>query len=199
MREGVNELHEALKASELKLAKQLDQASLTNLEVVKGVKTELAKLSSSIEALPLESLDSLFGAVDEMKKDLEKKAKDAKDDQQALRAVLSDAVSAVQVMSLKVDALQAQVTELGLKFKSHSEELVALIRSGDEATKQAAKQAHDSFEAVLSQALGEAAAVSDAAMRQVLLGHRAELMRVLGDLNSDKDEVTECLFRAFYF
>ena len=71
-----------------------------------------------------------------MKKDLEKKAKDAKDDQQALRAVLSDAVSAVQVMSLKVDALQAQVTELGLKFKSHSEEMVALIRSGDEATKR---------------------------------------------------------------
>jgi hypothetical protein len=31
--------------------------------------------------------------------------------------------------------------------------------------------------------------VSDAAMRQVLLGHRGELMRVLGDLNSDKDEV----------
>ena len=199
VREGVNELHEALKASELKLAKQLDKASLTNLEVVKGVKSELTKLGGCLEALPLESIDSLFGAVDEMKKDLEKKAKDAKDDQEALRAVLSDAVSAVQVMSLKVDALQAQVSQLSLKFNSHSEEMVALIRSGDEATKQAAKQAHDSFEAVLSQALGEAAAVSDAAMRQVLLGHRGELMRVLGDLNSDKDEVTECLFRAFYF
>ena len=48
MREGVDELHEALKASELKLAKQLDKASLTNLEVVRGVKGELAKLGGCL-------------------------------------------------------------------------------------------------------------------------------------------------------
>ena len=53
-------------------AKQLDKASLTNMEIVKGVKSKLAKLGGCLEARPIESLESLCGVVEEMKKDLEK-------------------------------------------------------------------------------------------------------------------------------
>jgi hypothetical protein len=108
--------------------------------------------------------------------------------------VLSDAVSAVQVVSLKVDALQAQVTELSLKLDKHSHDMIALIRSGDEAAKQAVQQAQERFEAVLTQALGEAAAVSDAAMQEALLGQRGYIMQVVGDLNRDKDEQVVDIF-----
>ena len=187
MQEGMVKLHEALKASDQELARKLDKASLTNMEVVKGVKSELTKLGGCLEALPLESLESLCGAVDEMKKDLERSAKAAKDDQQALRAVLSDAVSAVQVMSLKVDALQAQVSQLSLKLDKSAEEMVRLIRDGDEVAKRAAVQAQDCFEAAL-----EALKTSESAgaLQAALRGQRAELLKALGDLHtSNKDEV----------
>jgi len=186
MQEGMVKLHEALKASDQELARKLDKASLTNMEVVKGIKSELGKLGLCLEALPLESLESLCGAVDEMKKDLERSAKAAKDDQSALRAVLSDAVSAVQVMSLKVDALQAQVSQLSLKLDKSAEEMVRLIRDGDEAAKRAATQAQDCFEAAL-----EALKTSESgALQAALRGQRAELLKALGDLHTaNKDEV----------
>ena len=187
MQEGMVKLHEALKASDQKLAKQLEKASLTNTEVVTGVKRELGKLGLCLEALPLESLGSLCGAVDEVKKDLERSAKAAKDDQSALRAVLSDAVSAMQVMSLKVDALQAQVSQLSLKLDKSAEEMVRLIRDGDEAAERAATQAQDCFEAAL-----EALKTSESAgaLQAALRGQRAELLKALGDLHTaNKDEV----------
>ena len=190
IREGVNELHEALIASELKLARLLDKATLTNLEVVKGVKAELGFLSNRLEALPLESLDSMCEVIDEIKKDIEKNAKSAKDDQEALREVLSDAAIAVQVISLKVDALQAQVIELGIKFAKQSETIVQQIREGNEATKIAQVHAQNIFEAALEQALKNSAAVSVEALQATLQSQCKELMHVIGDVHAEhKDEV----------
>jgi len=193
VREGVNELRQALNASEQKLVKQLDKATLTNIEVVKGVKAELGLLSNRLEALPLESLEaleSLCGAVDDIKSGLEKDAKAAKNDQEALRAVLSEAVSAVQVMSSKVDALQAQVSELSIQLAKQSEDIILQIRRGDEATKQALTQAQSCFEAVLTQALGNAAAGSEEALRAALHVQREQLLQALAELQlGNKEEV----------
>lgn len=203
VRKEIKELHEALKASEQKLAKQLDKATLTNVEVVEGVEAELTALSSRLKIIDL--LEPLCGAVDDMKKDLEKNSKDAKDDQTALRTVLSDAVNTVQVMSVKMDVLQAQVSELGLKFAKHSDAVIELIRSSEVATelavKEAVKEASDSFEAALEHTLREAAAGSDASIQAALLGMSGELLKALGDLqekdDKGKDEVEkhiECFY-----
>ena len=191
VREGVVELRQALNASEQKLVKQLEKAALTNIEVVKGVKAELGLLANRLEALPLESLESLeslCGAVDDIKSGLEKNAKNAKNDQQVLRAVLSEAVSAVQVMSSKVDALQAQVSELGIQLAKQSEDIVLQIRQGNEATKQAVTHAQSCFEMVLKEALSNAAAGSEEALKEALQVQREQLLRALGDLQLGNKE-----------